>query len=127
MTVAFGAPGVVSAHVLVGRYESPLPLIAYLAAAGLAVALSFAFILLRDSGTDDEGQTAPPTGPDRVVEVPGMIRAVLRAAGIVGWGWIMVQALLGSNADADVASLFLWVFGWVVLAVVSAVLGPAWS
>ena len=39
----------------------------------------------------------------------------------------MLQAIAGGSSDADVASLFLWTFGWVGLAMVSALLGPAWS
>ncbi|MDL2335157.1 MAG: hypothetical protein QFC55_03900, partial [Chloroflexota bacterium] len=43
------------------------------------------------------------------------------------WLWIAVQALSGGSSDADVASLFLWVYGWVGLALISALGGPLWS
>lgn len=39
----------------------------------------------------------------------------------------MAQALVGGSSDADVASLFLWIYGWVGLAIVSALIGPAWD
>ena len=40
---------------------------------------------------------------------------------------IVAQALFGGSGSGDVASLFLWVYGWVGLALVSALVGPAWS
>ena len=42
------APTTALAHALNPTYESQLPLVVYLAGAGLAVALSFAFVLVRD-------------------------------------------------------------------------------
>ena len=38
----------------------------------------------------------------------------------------MLQTIIGGASDAEVASLILWVFGWVGLALVSALLGPVW-
>ena len=60
-------PTVVAAHGLVGRYESPLPLAVYLSGAGLAVALSFALVLLRDvratpTGAGDSGSFPARSG-----------------------------------------------------------------
>jgi hypothetical protein len=118
LTLALAQP--VAAHDLAGLYESPLPLVVYLAGAGIAVALSFAFVLLRDKPA-----SIPPLGPARVV--PAGLRSGLRAVGLVGWTWIVVQAILGGGGDADVSSLFLWVYGWVGLAMISAFIGPAWT
>jgi hypothetical protein len=118
LTLAAAQP--VAAHSLAGLYESPLPLAVYLAGAGIAVALSFAFVLLRDTPA-----VIPPLGPARVV--PAWLRSGLRAIGLVGWTWILVQAILGGGGDADVSSLFLWVYGWVGLAMISAFIGPAWT
>ena len=39
----------------------------------------------------------------------------------------MAQTLIGGSSDADVSYLFLWVYGWVGLAIVSALIGPLWS
>jgi hypothetical protein len=118
LTFAFAAPAM--AHSLLGRYESPLPLVVYLAGAAIAVGLSFAFVLLHDTRAE-----TPPLGAARAV--PAWLRLGLRAIGILGWLWIVIQTILGGAGDADVASLFLWVFGWVGLAMVSAFLGPAWT
>ena len=112
-------PPAVMAHGLVGRYESPLPLVVYLSGAGLAVALSFALVLIRDV-------RATSTHTEDVRPVPIAIRRGLRGLGLIAWLWIVVQALLGGGGDADVASLFLWVYGWVGLALLSALAFPLW-
>ncbi|MDQ3447836.1 MAG: hypothetical protein M3432_01490 [Chloroflexota bacterium] len=101
--------------------NSPLPLVAYLAGAAVAVGLSFAFIALTEGG-----QPKPSTVP-RTRTVPRALRLTLRLLGLTAWLWIVVQALVGGSSDADVASLFLWVYGWVGLAIVSALIGPAWD
>lgn len=112
-------PGPVLGHQIVGRLDSPLPLAVYLAGAAMAVALSFAFVLLRDVRTPDP---APP----RVVRAPGWLVATVRAIGLIGWLWIVVQTIIGGASAASVAPLFLWVYGWVGVAMLSAFVGPVW-
>ena len=76
-TMAGLAPPV-AAHSMVGRMEAPLPLVVYLFGAGLAVALSFVFVLLRD---------VRPT-PARATEtatVPRWLTLVLRGTGLGAW------------------------------------------
>jgi hypothetical protein len=84
------------------------------------VALSFAFVLVFDLRAGSEPPARHP------IPVPGALRLALRALGLLAWLWIVAQAILGGSSDADVASLFLWVYGWVGLALVSAVVGPVW-
>jgi hypothetical protein len=118
---AAAAPVAVGAHQLVGRLESPLPLWAYLGGAAVAVALSFAFVF---------AWTVKPAvpRPRRVKGVSRLVRWPLRAVGLFGWAWVLVQSLIfPGSSTADVSSLFLWVYGWVGLALVSALIGPAWS
>ncbi|MEA2622976.1 MAG: hypothetical protein QOH61_1886 [Chloroflexota bacterium] len=114
-------PGITLAHSLGGRVSSPLPLAAYLGGAAVAVGLSFFFVAISDPG--------PPRdpAPDASGRTPRWLRLALRAVGLVAWLWIVVQAVLGGSSDADVSYLFLWLYGWVGLAVVSALVGPAWS
>jgi hypothetical protein len=40
--------------------------------------------------------------------------------------WIVVQGILGGSSDAEVATLFLWILGWVLVAMLSALVGPVW-
>jgi hypothetical protein len=117
---ALGAPAPVLGHQLIGRVESPLPLAAYLGGAALAVGLSFAFVILRDV-------RAPAPGASVVVSVPAWLAVGLRAIGLIGWLWIVVQTILGGETDADVSILFLWVYGWVGVAFLSALVGPIWT
>lgn len=121
IALALLAPSVALGHTINDRYQAPLPLIIYVAGAALAVAMSFAFVILRNSPPpSDRVEAAPWT-------VPRRFRGLLSAMGLVAWIWIVVQTLAGGAGDGDVASLFLWVYGWVGLALVSALIGPAWS
>jgi hypothetical protein len=123
-TIAGGVlPAVAAAHQLTERYASPLPLAAYVLGAATAVALSFGFVVVRS------GRSTPRPEPDatRSILVPGPVRAGLRALGLVGWLWVVVQGVTGAFGDAaDAPSLILWVYGWVGLSLVSALVGPAW-
>ena len=114
-------PGVALAHQLNERYAAPLPLLAYVGGAALAVAMSFAFIMLRN---------APAPRDDVPVAtrlVPRWLRLALQALGLAAWLWIVIQTFGGGSGDGDVASLFLWVYGWVGLALINALGGPVWS
>ena len=122
-------PATASAHTLTGRYESPLPLAAYLAGAALAVALSFAIVILRTGSAEgvDAGRAEIPVS-GRVVHVPRALRVSLRALGLLTWLWTAVQGIVGgTSADADVGSLFLWTYAWVGLPLLSAFLGQVWE
>jgi hypothetical protein len=117
--VALAAPSAVLAHTLSNTYQSRLPLIVYLAGAAIAVALSFAFLLIADVRAEP-----PVIGEGR--RPPGWLRFLLRAIGLVGWLWIVAQGIAGGVRAADVTTLFLWVYGWVGLALLSALVGPVW-
>jgi len=113
-------PSPALAHGLVGRLESPLPLAVYLTGAAMAVALSFAFVILRDV-------RAPADPPARTARVPLALVLGLRAIGVIAWLWIVAQTIVGGSSDASVAGLFLWVYGWVAVAMLSAFVGPVWT
>lgn len=118
--VMLGGPVVALAHGLSPTYESPLPLAVYLAGAGSTVALSFAFVLARD-------MRAVPVPAARTSAVPGVVRYGLRAIGLLAWLWIMAQGIVGGSSAAAVAGLFLWVYGWVGVAILSALVFPVWE
>ena len=119
--VALAEPAGVAAHQLSKSFESRLPLAVYLAGAAGAVGLSFLFVLLRDLRAD------PPRVAGRHVRVAAPIRYLLRAIGLIGWTWIMIQAALGGDSDAEVSHLFAWVYGWVGVALISAFIFPIWT
>ena len=114
------APASAGAHSLDATYQSRLPLVVYLIGAALTVALSFAFLLLADVRADPPRTDAPGTLP------PAWIRYPLRAIGLIGWLWIVAQGVVGGTSAGEVSTLFLWVFGWVGIAILSALVGPVW-
>ncbi|MEO6349340.1 MAG: hypothetical protein ABIP53_01690, partial [Candidatus Limnocylindrales bacterium] len=59
--------------------------------------------------------------------VPAWMRSLLAVIGLIAWLWIVAQTLFGGAGTGDVVSLFSWVYGWVGLALVSALVGPAWE
>src|SRR5437764_13716208 len=95
-------PASASAHQLTGRYESPLPLAAYLAGAAIAVGLSFAIVLLRPvnmaAGAPVPRAAVAPEAPVSsrgTLVVPRWFRLVLKAVGMIAWLWIVAQAIVG--------------------------------
>lgn len=117
---ALAAPASVLAHSLSPTYTSRLPLAVYLAGAAATVALSFVFVLLRDVRAD-----RPDTTSHRHVP-PTPIRFGLRAIGLITWLWIIAQGIIGGSSAAEISTLFLWAFGWVGVAALSAIVGPIW-
>ena len=113
------APTTALAHALNPTYESQLPLVVYLAGAGLAVALSFAFVLVRDLRAE------PPPANPRTFELAKPVAIGLRALGLIGWTWIVAQGIVGGSSDADVGTLFVWVYTWVGVAMLSVGLLPS--
>jgi hypothetical protein len=119
--MAFLVPATVAAHALNPTYQSRLPLAVYVVGAATTVALSFVFVIVRDV------RAAPPVLDATGSLPPAWLRIGLRALGLVGWAWIIAQGIAGGASDGDVATLFLWVYGWVGLAIVCAIIGPAWQ
>ena len=101
-------------HSLNPTYTSRLPLAVYLAGAAMTVALSFVFVLVRDV------RAAPPDLDAAGRAAAGLARGIaLRALGLLAWVWIVAQGIVGGSSDGEVATLFLWVYGWVGVAIVS--------
>ena len=53
-------------------------------------------------------------------------------SGCGSWAWSRSRgssrrAIVGGASDGDVGVLFLWVYGWVGVALVSALIGPVWA
>ena len=58
--------------------------------------------------------------------MPGPVRTGLVALGLLAWILIVIERRAAAASEGDAASLFLWTYGWVGLALVSAFIGPAW-
>jgi hypothetical protein len=121
----YAFPQQVLGHQLTPQYEAPLPLVAYVAGAALAVAMSFLFVIVRKRPADASSRrNAPRVSAPR--SVPAWLRHGLEAIGLIAWLWIVAQTFFAGSGDADVSSLFLWVYGWVGLALISGLVGPVW-
>lgn len=114
-------PATVAAHTINGTYASRLPLAVYVVGAAVTVGLSFLFVIVRDVRATPPDLAAPGHLP------PAWVRYPLRVLGLVGWVWIIAQGIAGGSSDGDVATLFLWVYGWVGLAILCALVGPVWQ
>jgi hypothetical protein len=121
VALAILLPGIALGHTLNAAYTSRLPLAVYLAGAAMTVALSFAFVILRDVRVELPEVQDPGGFP------PAWLRYGLRALGLFGWAWIMAQGIAGGSSSANVATLFLWVYGWVGIALISALFFPIWQ
>jgi len=113
-------PATAFGHGLSGLYESPLPLEVYLAGAAAAVALSFAIAFASQ-------RRWQPSAPGAVIHAPRVLIVALKAIGLVALLWILAQVVIGGSSDAEVDTLFTWVYGWVGVAIISALIGPVWS
>src|SRR5689334_14428045 len=118
--LALAVPAAVAAHALNPTYQSRLPLAVYVIGAATTVALSFVFVIVRDVRAAPPDLDAPGTMP------PAWIRYPLRFIGLLGLTWIIAQGIAGGTSDGDVATLFLWVYGWVGVAILCALVGPVW-
>jgi hypothetical protein len=118
--VAIAAPAAVLGHSLGATYTSRLPLAVYLAGAAATVALSFIFVLVRDV----RAERPPDEGAGRLP--PAAIRYGLAAIGLIGWAWIIAQGIAGGTSAGEVTTLFLWIYGWVGVAMLCALVGPVW-
>ena len=114
-------PAAVAAHGMNATYASRLPLAVYVVGAAVTVGLSFLFVIVRDV------RAAPPDLTAAGHLPPAWVRYPLRVIGLVGWLWIVAQGIAGGSSDADVSTLFLWVYGWVGLAILCALVGPVWQ
>jgi hypothetical protein len=92
----------------------------YVAGAAATVALSFIFVLVRDVRATRPDLSDPGHLP------PAAVRIGLRVAGLLGWAWIIAQGIIGGESDGNVASLFLRVYGWVLVAMLAVIVGPVW-
>jgi len=110
-----------AAHAIGGTFQLPVPLWLYLAGAAMAVAASFvvtALMARRASGTPYATRPVPEA-------FAAVARTALRVLGLAWWyGAIGVGLLVGDISPLP--AVLLWVFIWVALPIVAAVLGNPW-
>src|SRR5918995_1630345 len=121
IVAAVAVPAPAAAHAIDVAFQLPVPLWLYLLGAAVAVAASFVV-------TVRSGRRAfPPSYPTRPVadDLSSVSRTVLRVLGLVWWyGAIVVGFLVGDISPLP--AVLLWVFIWVGLPIVAALLGNPW-
>ena len=137
---AFGVPGKVAvtaftalpageaaAHAFGARYDLPLPLALWLAAAGLTVGFSFLLfaLVLRQRA---DGTAYPRLALPRFPFAHPLILAALRIASMVLFVVVIAAGLFG-NQDSyrNFAPTFMWIVWWVGFAYLSALVGDLWA
>jgi len=111
--------GSAPAHLIVGSFESPIPLWAFVLAAGATILYT---ALRRPPRRADAASPAPaqPHRPAVRRYLPAPIARSLAVLGPVGIAWVLAQGLLGGSSAGRVDVLFLWHVGWVLLPVLAA-------
>lgn len=119
-----GAASRAEAHAFGARYDLPLPLGFYLAAAGVAVALSFlgALAFLRTEGTRRlHVDLAVPGGVGRIIS------ALLGFVGVVALAVLLGAAFFGPReAVRNLATVWIWVIWWVGFLLFTALIVSVW-
>ena len=77
------------------------------------------------SSSATSGRPRPTSTPRARCRRPGSATRSVPSASL-GWAWIIAQGIAGGSSDGDVATLFLWVYGWVGVAILCAIIGPVW-
>src|SRR5712692_6618790 len=118
------APAEAAAHAFGARYDLPLPLDLWLAAAGLAVALSFAvFALTLRRGA--RGASYPRLV---LLRLHPLARAALRAVSVCVFFVLIAAGLVGTQDPfRNLAPAFVWIVWWIGFTYLTALVGDLWT
>jgi hypothetical protein len=116
------APAEAAAHAFGTRYDLPLPLAFWLAAAGLAVALSFlVFALALQPGTSDRRVAV-------VLRLHPLVIAALRVVSVCVFFVLIAAGLFGSQDPfRNLAPAFVWIVWWIGFTYLTALVGDFWA
>lgn len=118
-------PGVVLAHGIGGRGDLPVPLEFFLV--GAAVVLVVSFVALTVLWPEPRLQTGPL---DRPLSAPwlGPVASLLAVVGLAGLGLVVGAGLFGDlRGRSNVAPVLVWVYFWLVIPFLSALVGDLWQ
>jgi hypothetical protein len=124
-------PAEAAAHAFGQRYDLPLPLTLWLAAAGAAVALSFILfaLLLRSSagGTSYPRLNLLRPAGMQVLANP-LVQDALRACSVGVFVLLIAAGLFGTQEPyRNIAPTFVWIVWWIGLTYLSATAGDLWA
>jgi hypothetical protein len=118
------APAEAAAHAFGTRYDLPLPLNLWLAAAGLTVALSFVVFALALPRAAS-GAAYPRLA---LLRLHPLVLAALRALAVCLFVVLIAAGLFGTQDPfRNLAPAFVWIAWWIGFTYVSALLGDLWA
>jgi hypothetical protein len=125
------AAGQAHAHGFGARYDLPIPLLLYLAGAGLTVALSFAMlaVFMHSAPVSDEHWrlNLTRTAGGRFLVAPGFLLAC-RTLAVALFLVVVAAGLFGAQSPLkNIAPVTVWAIWWVGMAYISALLGDLWA
>ena len=124
VSLAALAPAEAAAHAFGTRYDLPLPLGLWLAAAGLSVALSFvvfALALRRRAGAASCPRLA-------LLRLHPLALKALRAVSVCVFFVVIAAGLFGTQDPfRNLAPAFVWIAWWIGLTYLSALVGDVWA
>jgi hypothetical protein len=115
------APAEAAAHAFGTRYDLPLPLAFWLAAAGLAVALSFLVFALA---------LRPGAGYPQLflLRIPPTVVRALRAVSVLVFVLVIAAGLFGTQDPfRNLAPAFVWIVWWIGFTYLTALVGDFWA
>ncbi len=120
---AWAVPGTAAAHGLGGRRDLPVPLEYFVIGAGVVLVASFAAlaVLWPEPRWQD-----PPEGRPLRASWLRPLSSVLAALGVVGLGATIVSGGFAGLGRDNLAPVLVWVYFWLVIPFLSAVLGNIW-
>ncbi len=126
-----GTPDTAYAHGFGERYDLPVPLSLYIGGAGAAVALSFVIVGMFVRGTSRRQQYPRIDlfrwAGFRMLAHPVLV-APVRAAALGVLVLVVVAGFWGNQEPtSNVGPTVVWVFWWVGIAYVSAIVGNVWA
>ena len=129
--VALLTTGLAHAHGFGARYDLPIPLLLYLAGAGLTVAVSFAMlaVFMRSAPVSDEywRLNLTRTAGGRFLVAPWFLLAC-RTLAVALFLFTVAAGLIGVQSPLkNIAPVMVWAIWWVGMAYISALLGDLWA
>lgn len=119
------SPGAAHAHGIGGRGDLPVPLEFFLV--GAAVALVVSFVALTVLWPEPRLQTGPVDRPLSARWL-GPVASLLAVVGLAGLGLVVLAGIFGDHrALNNVAPVLVWVYFWLVIPFLSALVGDLWQ
>ena len=118
-------PGVALGHGIGGRGDLPVPLEFFLVGAALALVVSF--VGLTVLWPEPRLQTGPLDRP-LAARWLGPVASLLAVVGVAGLGLVVGAGIFGDlRGRSNVAPVLVWVYFWLVIPFLSALVGDLWQ